>query len=84
MQQFHVLVLQKMSLTCSQVRVARAARLFFFTRPMKFLIRDVVILVSVVDANTRYYVRSPLSFTERPRFRLTCVCDETIFYSKTC
>ena len=32
------------------MRAARAARVFFFTRPIKFLICDVVIPVAVVDS----------------------------------
>ena len=36
------------------MRAARAARLFFLTRPIKFLIYGVVVAVPVVDAKTPY------------------------------
>ena len=47
-------VLQKTARTCSSERAARAARLFFHTRPIKFLIYGVVVAVPVVDAKTPY------------------------------
>ena len=47
---FHVVVSQRTARTCSYVRAARAARLFFLTRPIKFLIFGVVVAVAVVDA----------------------------------
>ena len=37
------------------MRVARAARLFFLTRPIKFSICGVVVTFPVVDAKTLYY-----------------------------
>jgi len=37
------------------VRAARAAQLFFHTRPIKFLIYGVVLAVPVVDAKTPYF-----------------------------
>ena len=45
-------VLQSTARTCSKVLVARAARLFFLTRPIKFLICGVVVTVPFVDAKT--------------------------------
>ena len=36
------------------MRAARAARLFFRTRPIKFLIYGVVVAVAVVDAKAPY------------------------------
>ena len=48
----HVVVLQTMARTCSKVRVARAARLFFLTRPNKFSIFGIVVTFPVVDAKT--------------------------------
>ena len=37
------------------MRAARAAQLFFHTRPIKFLIYGVVLAVPVVDAKTPYF-----------------------------
>ena len=37
------------------MRAARAAQLFFHTRPVKFLIYGVVLAVPVVDAKTPYF-----------------------------
>ena len=51
---FHVVVWLTTSKNCSKVRAARAARLFFPTRPIKFLIYGHVVTVSVVDAKTPY------------------------------
>ena len=45
-----VVVLQRTARTCSLKRAARAARLFFLTRPIKFFICGVVVAVAVVDA----------------------------------
>ena len=49
---FHVVVLQRKARNCSCVRAARAARLFFLTPPIKFLIYGAVVAVPVVDAKT--------------------------------
>ena len=51
---FHVVVWLTTSKNCSKVRAARAARLFFPTRPIKFLIYGLVVTVSVVGAKTPY------------------------------
>ena len=50
MRLFHFVVLQRTALNYSKVRVARAARLFFLFRPIKFLICGVVVAFAVVDA----------------------------------
>ena len=39
-----------MARSCSKVRAARAARLFFLIRPIKFFIWGIVIAIPVVDA----------------------------------
>ena len=49
---FHVVIWQSTSKNSTKVRVARAARLFFHSRPIKFLIYGVVVAVPVVDAKT--------------------------------
>ena len=38
------------------MRAARVARLFFLTRPIKFLICGVVVAVAVVDAKASYSI----------------------------
>ena len=40
----------------------RAARLFFLTRPIKFLICDVVVAVDVVDAKAAYCYKQGSTF----------------------
>ena len=55
---FHVVVWQRTSRNYSKVRTARAARLFVLIRPIKFLIYDVIVAVSVVDAKVPYYLRA--------------------------
>ena len=52
MWKLHVVVLQRTARTCSQERAARAARLFFHTRPIKFLVYGIVVAAPVVDAKT--------------------------------
>ena len=42
---FHVVVLQRTARNCTEVRAARAARLFVLTPPIKFLICGVVVAV---------------------------------------
>ena len=48
----HSIVVIRTARTCSLERAARAARLFFHTRPIKFLVYGVVVAVLVVDAKT--------------------------------
>ena len=55
---FHVVVWQRTSRNYSKVRTARAARLFVLIRPIKFLIYDVIVAVSVVDSKVPYYLRA--------------------------
>ena len=47
------------------MRAARAARLFFLIRPIKFLIYGVVVAVPVVDAKTPY--GTPQNDTKPPK-----------------
>ena len=50
------ITMQRKTQDCSKVRAARAARLFFFTRLIKFLICGVVVPVSVAVAkNTSFH-----------------------------
>ena len=46
------------------MRAARAARLFFLTRPIKILICGVVVAVAVVDAKVPYL--APTTATKTP------------------
>ena len=43
------------------MRAARAAQLFFHTRPIKFLIYGVVLAVPVFDAKTPYFYSTTLT-----------------------
>ena len=47
-----------MARTCSQVRAARAARLFLLARPIKLLIYGVVVAVPGVDAKAPYFLNN--------------------------
>ena len=52
------------------MRVARAARLFFLTRPIKFLIYGVDLAVPVVNAKTPYwaaYAKTTATATTTPQ-----------------
>ena len=51
--------MQRTARACSEERAARAARLFFHTRPTKFLIYGVVVAAPVVDAKTPYSLKTP-------------------------
>ena len=53
--------MQRTARTCSQGRAARAARLFFLIRPIKFLIFDVA-AVDVVDAKAAYCYKYSSTF----------------------
>ena len=51
---FNIVVLQVTAQNCSKVRAARAARLFFHSRPDKLLIYGAFVAGHVVHAKARY------------------------------
>ena len=69
---FHVVVLQHTARTCSKLRAARAARLFFLIRPIKFLVCVVVAAVAGFNAQAPFrhitdLHQGSLNYIQRPR-----------------
>ena len=52
---FQVVVLQRTTQNCCKMHAARAARLFLFLQPIRFLIYDLNVVVDVVKAEAHKY-----------------------------